>query len=139
MKRVLVPLAALAVILGAALPALSADPAPATPAPAPTPPPLIDMKGVNADKFARDLGECRALAETAVPAPPPPPATKLGKLKSGATGVAKAGAKAVSKNGLNVIQGSKTFVNEVSGGPATERKKVIVANCLKGRGYAVLE
>ncbi|MEI7932374.1 MAG: hypothetical protein WCI21_04875 [Alphaproteobacteria bacterium] len=130
MKRILVLTAALAAVLGAATAAAAA--------PAPDPDPVIDLKGVNHDKYVRDLGECRALAETAVPTAPPP-ATKTGKLKAGVAGVAKAGAHAVSENGLNVVKGAGSFAKDVSGQSAAERRHGIVINCLKGRGYKVLE
>ena len=70
---------------------------------------------------------------------PPPAATKTDKVKAGAAGVAKAGADAVSKNGLNVVQGASTFVKDITGQTAAARKHTIVVNCIKGRGYSVLE
>ncbi len=126
MKRVLVLAAALTAFQGAAFAAPAADPDP-----------VVDLKGVNATKYASDLTECRTLAEAAVPAPPPA-ATKTSKVKSKVAGVAKAGAKAVSENGLNVVKGAGTFTKEVSGENAAARKHGIVVNCLKGRGYKVL-
>lgn len=135
MKRAAVLIAALMLALGQVIvPAASAPPAQ-------VPDPVIDMKGVDAEKYAKDLTECKALAEATVspPAAAPAPATAAEKAKASVTGVAKAGAKAVAKNGLNVLQGAGTFVKEISGENAAARKHTIIVNCVKGRGYAVLE
>jgi hypothetical protein len=79
------------------------------------------------------------LAQEATAPKTPPPATKAGKVKAGAVGAAKAGAKAVANNGINVVKGAKSFVKDVSGQSTAERARSIMINCLKGRGYAVLE
>jgi hypothetical protein len=100
--------------------------------------PVMDLKRVNPAKYEKDLGECRVIADAAV-GRKQAPASATQKVKTGVVGVAKAGVRTVAKTGVNVVQGAPTFVKELTGDTAADRSRVIVSNCLKGRGYAVLE
>lgn len=96
--------------------------------------PVIDPKtSAHPESFQTDLAECRQIAEQA------PKGSALAGAGVGAAlgvGVAVAtghpGAAGQAAGGGGVIGGAR-------GGSASNReKRMIVRNCLKGRGYAVL-
>lgn len=95
------------------------------------PDPIIDTKGVNMEQYRRDLEECQNFAE--------PIQTEVGAAKGAAAGAAVGGATgAVTGNaaegaGVGAIAGAarSAQINE-------REKQQVVKNCLKGRGYRVL-
>ncbi|MFA6279280.1 MAG: glycine zipper domain-containing protein [Bdellovibrionales bacterium] len=101
--------------------------------------PVVDTKGIDAVKYQQDLGECRALSD------------QVDAAENGATdaligaGVGAAAGAALGAISGNAGMGAATgaTIGAFGGGGAgtmssLDRKKNIMNNCLKGRGYKVL-
>lgn len=95
------------------------------------PDPIIDTKGVDMKKYQQDLAECQTFKA--------PIKTEVGAAKGAAAGAAVGGATgAVTGNpaegaGIGAIAGAarSAQLNE-------REKQQVVKNCLRGRGYKVL-
>jgi azurin len=117
-----------------ALAACASAPAPQAAAPA------LDLKRVNQVKYEQDLAECRSIADQVTrPAPAPAGQSRAAAMGSGVVRVARAGIKTVAKTGGNVVAALPQMANSLSGQDSQARARGIVSNCLKGRGYRVLE
>jgi len=101
--------------------------------------PVVDMDGVNADKFQRDMAKCRSYAN------------QVDAAGNGATdAVIGAGVGAAAGAALGALSGNAgggalagTAVGGLGGGGAgtahsMARQKTIIDNCLKKRGYTIL-
>jgi outer membrane lipoprotein SlyB len=102
--------------------------------------PIIDTRGVDEARYRQDLAECRVYADNV---------NTGGRAATGAAGTALLGAAlgavtgAVTGDaGVGAAIGAGTggiLGGASSAGSATEEKGVIVRNCLRNRGYAVLD
>ena len=98
------------------------------------PDPIVDMKGVDQDEFARDWQECDEYSEEVVIA--------RGVAKGGATGAAVgAVAGAIGGDSGDVGEGAgfgALYGGTRSGLDADAEKQQVFKRCLRGRGYRVL-
>lgn len=97
--------------------------------------PVIDPKtSAHPENFQSDLGECRQIAEGG--------AAKGAALAGAGVGGAIGAGLAVATGHPNAVgqaAGGGAVIGGARGGAASNReKRMIVRNCLKGRGYAVL-
>lgn len=102
--------------------------------------PVIDTRGVDQARYSQDLAECRVYADNV---------STGGRAASGAAGTALLGAAlgavtgAVTGDpgaGAAIGAGTGGIFGGASGaGSAAEEKGRIVRNCLRNRGYAVLD
>ena len=95
------------------------------------PDPIVDMKGVDPERLARDQAECEEYAEQIV--------IGEGVAKGSAVGAA-VGAAAGAING-DVGRGAANgalYGGTRSGLGADRDRQKVVKNCLRGRGYRVL-
>jgi len=95
------------------------------------PDPIVDTKGVDPEKFAKDWDECEAYTEEIIIA--------QGVVKGTATGAA-VGAASGAING-NVGRGAGNgalYGGTRSGLDADREKQQVFKRCLRGRGYRVL-
>jgi outer membrane lipoprotein SlyB len=101
--------------------------------------PVVDPKGVDNAKYQQDLAECRQLAEQVNPYERAAVGTAIGAIGGAALGavtgavVGSPGAGAAIGAGAGGLTGAA-----VGGGTGVEQQKKIIDNCLKNRGYAVL-
>jgi outer membrane lipoprotein SlyB len=97
--------------------------------------PIVDMKGVDEQRYQADLAECREYAKQAPGA------------GGGAAGGALVGAgvgyvlgQAVGARDPSAIGRGGAVVGGAKGaGRGAQSRRQVVANCLKGRGYKVLD
>lgn len=94
--------------------------------------PIIDTKGVDMARYRRDLSECQTYAQQVSTG------TAVGK---GAAGGAAVGAAVGAIAGGDLAKGAG--IGAVTGGAESARisdreKADVVNNCLRGRGYKVL-
>jgi outer membrane lipoprotein SlyB len=97
--------------------------------------PIIDAKtSKHPERFDADLAECRALAEQAPAGGKVAGGAGVGALVGAGVAVATGHSDAAGRaaGGGAVIGGAK------GAGASNQEKTMIVRNCLKGRGYAVL-
>ena len=95
------------------------------------PDPIVDMKGVDPERFARDRAECEEYTEQIL--------VSQGVAKGSAVGAA-VGAAAGTING-DVGRGAANgalYGGTRSGLDADRDQQRVVKNCLRGRGYRVL-
>src|SRR5512132_1083790 len=85
--------------------------------------PIVDMKGVDQERYSQDLAECRQYADQVHVA-----RSAGGGALLGAAGGAAVGGGAGGTSGL--------FAGGASGANKEQR---VVRNCLRGRGYHVLD
>ena len=101
--------------------------------------PVIDTKNVDNAKYQQDLRECRQYAEQVNPYERAAIGTLIGAAGGAALGavtgavVGAPGAGAAIGAGVGGLGGAA-----VGGGTGIEQQKTIIDNCLKNRGYAVL-
>lgn len=96
---------------------------------------IIDRKGVDMARYEQDLAECQGYAEEV--------ATGEKAAKGAASGAVIGGAVGAIAGGSRSSAGRSAGVGAVTGGASGvaegERDKVrVVKNCLRGRGYKVL-
>lgn len=98
--------------------------------------PIVDMKGVNPDQYEQDLAECSTYADEVNVA-----GKTVGGAAAGAAVGAAVGAIWDGHNGNSPERGAATGAVLGGAGGAgsgvSERSRV-VKNCLRGRGYRVL-
>ncbi len=93
--------------------------------------PIVDTKGMDHAQFERDLAECTALAE---------------QIDQGGTTLKSAATGALIGGLFGAISGNATtgaafggVAGGTSGGLSTDQEKAsVIRNCLRGRGYTVL-
>ena len=96
--------------------------------------PIIDTKGVNMVQYAQDLEECEAYAEQVLVA-----RKALGGAAAGAVVGAAIGAAVGNSNTAQRSAGAGAVVGASKGtGRGLQEKQQVVHNCLRNRGYAVL-
>lgn len=95
------------------------------------PDPIVDTKGVDPDKFARDWQECEAYSEEIVIAE--------GAAKGAATGAAVGAiAGAIDGDAGDGAAYGGLYGATRSGLKADRDKQMVFKRCLRGRGYRVL-
>jgi outer membrane lipoprotein SlyB len=95
------------------------------------PDPIIDTKGVNMEQYQQDLEECQTFAE--------PIQTEVGAEKGAAAGAAVGGATGAVTGNAAEGAGIGAIAGAARSAQLNEREKQqVVKNCLKGRGYNVL-
>lgn len=103
--------------------------------------PVVDMKGVDTAKYQQDLYECRQYAEQVSPVERAAGGALLGAAGGAAlgaiTGGLASGVSAGSGAALGAATGGAVGAG-VGGVTGIEQQKQIIDNCLRGRGYNVL-
>ena len=95
------------------------------------PDPIVDMKGVDPDRFAADWKDCEAYSEEIVIA--------KGVAKGAATGAAVGAiAGAISGDADEGAAHGGLYGGTRSGLKADRDKQMVFKRCLRGRGYKVL-
>jgi hypothetical protein len=101
--------------------------------------PVIDPKGVDYGKYQQDLAECRQLAEQVNPYERGAIGTLLGAAGGAALGAVTGAAVGSPGTGAAIGAGAGGLTGAaVGGGTGVEQQKKIIDNCLRNRGYAVL-
>jgi outer membrane lipoprotein SlyB len=95
---------------------------------------IIDKEGVDMAKYERDLAACREYAEEV------PSGEEVGKGAVGGAVIGGAvGAILGGRRGAETLGGVGAVTGAARGGGRAEREKEqVVKNCLRGRGYRVL-
>lgn len=95
------------------------------------PDPIVDMKGVDPEKYAQDWQECQAYTEEIVIAE--------GIAKGAATGAAVGAASgAINRDAARGAAYGGLYGGTRSGLGADREKQKVFKRCLAGRGYRVL-
>ena len=95
------------------------------------PEPIIDTKGVNMAQYEQDLEECNEFKE--------PIKTEVGAAKGAAAGAAVGGATGAVTGNAAEGAGVGAIAGAARSAQLNEREKAeVVKNCLRGRGYRVL-
>jgi outer membrane lipoprotein SlyB len=97
------------------------------------PDPIIDTKGVDPDMLAQDWDECEAYTEEIDIAAGVGKGAALGTAVGAATGAVSNGRDVSEAAGLGGIYGGTR-----SGLDADREKQRVFKNCMRGRGYRVL-
>ena len=101
--------------------------------------PVIDMKGVDNAKYQQDLAECRQYAEQVNPYERGAMGLAIGALGGAALGAVTGAAVGAPGTGAAIGAGAGGLTGAaVGGGTGAEQQKKIIDNCLRNRGYAVL-
>jgi outer membrane lipoprotein SlyB len=102
--------------------------------------PIVDMKGVDQAEYAHDLEECRAYADQVSVAGNAAGGSALGAAAGGAVGAAV--------GAISGRPGTGAAVGAAGGGASglfggasrgVSKQERVVRNCLRGRGYHVLD
>ncbi len=95
---------------------------------------IIDRKGVNMAQYERDLTECRHYAEEIKTGEEVARGAARGAVVGGLIGAAVGNSRTAGKvGGAGAVRGASRGVSR-----AKFDKKRVVRNCLRGRGYRVL-
>ncbi|MDH3586929.1 MAG: glycine zipper family protein [Gammaproteobacteria bacterium] len=97
------------------------------------PDPIIDTKGVDPDRLAEDWEECEAYTEEILMAKGVGKGAALGGAVGAATGAVSNRREIDEAAGLGAIYGGTR-----SGLEADREKQKVFKNCMRGRGYRVL-
>jgi hypothetical protein len=97
------------------------------------PEPIIDTKGVDPQRLAEDWDECEAYTEEIVMAAGIGKGAAVGAAVGAATGAVSDGREMGEAVGIGAIYGGTR-----SGLDADREKQKVFKNCMRGRGYRVL-
>lgn len=97
------------------------------------PDPIIDTKGVDPDRLARDWDECAAYTDEIVMAEGIGKGAAAGAAVGAATGAVSSRRDVGEAAGVGAIYGGTR-----SGLDADREKQKVFKNCMRGRGYRVL-
>lgn len=97
------------------------------------PDPIIDTKGVNPDRLAKDWDECEAFTHEIDISTGVAKGASLGGAVGAATGAASNRREIDEAAGIGAIYGGTR-----SGLEADREKQKVFKNCMRGRGYRVL-
>lgn len=101
--------------------------------------PLVDMKGVDAARYQRDLAECRTYGEQVSPASEAAKSGGIGALVGGAIGAVAGAVTGSAGTGAALGAGIGGVSGGASGGlGGAQSQKQVIATCLRNRGYSVL-
>jgi len=96
--------------------------------------PIIDPKGVNTAQYRQDLAECRAIADQVKVGQ-----KAAGSAVAGAVVGAAVGAAVGNSDTAQRAAGAGAAVGAAKGtGRGLSERERVVRNCLRGRGYSVL-
>lgn len=96
--------------------------------------PIVDMKGVDRDEYYADLQECESYADEVQVAE-----RAAGGAVTGAVVLGTLGAILGNSNTAERMGGAGAVTGGVSGAAdGMAERRVVVRNCLRGRGYRVL-
>ncbi len=98
------------------------------------PDPIIDMKGVDLDRYDEDWAECETYTEEVLVAKGVAKGAGLGAVVGAATG-------AIGGNSTDMAEGAGVgalYGGTRSGLDADEMKQTVFKRCMRGRGYRVL-
>lgn len=94
---------------------------------------IIDEQGVNMNAYQQDLADCRVYADQVLVGQKTAKGAASGAAIGGATGAVRSGGSVGEDAAVGAILGGARGLNE------GERDQVrVVKNCLRGRGYRVL-
>lgn len=94
---------------------------------------IIDQKGVNMARYEEDLADCESYAEQVPVGKKGAKGAASGAVVGGAIGAIDDGRDTAEGAGIGAVLGGVKGLNE------GERDKVrVVKNCLRGRGYRIL-
>jgi len=95
---------------------------------------VIDKQGVDVSKYEQDLAECRGYAEEVETGSATAKGAVGGAVVGGAVGAILGGRRSAEKlGGVGAVTGAAG-----AGSSASRGKNQVVKNCLRGRGYKVL-
>lgn len=97
------------------------------------PDPIIDTKGVDPDRLAQDWDECEVYTEEIIIAQGVGKGAAVGAAVGAATGAVSNRREVDEAAGLGAIYGGTR-----SGLDADRQKQQVFKNCMRGRGYRVL-
>ena len=97
------------------------------------PDPIIDTKGVDRERFAEDWDECEAYTEEIMVAKGVGKGAAVGAAVGAATGAVSSRRDVGEAAGVGAIYGGTR-----SGLDADREKQKVFKNCMRGRGYRVL-
>lgn len=101
--------------------------------------PVVDTKNVDNAKYQQDLAECRRYAEQVNPYERGAMGTLLGAAGGAALGAVTGAVVGSPGTGAAIGAGAGGLTGAAIGGATgVEQQKQIIDNCLKNRGYAVL-
>ena len=96
--------------------------------------PIVDMKGVNVADYQRDLGECRQYADQVAVGRKAATGAAAGAVVGGLIGAAVGDSDSAKRSaGAGAVAGGAS--GTVDG---VRERDAVVKNCLRNRGYAVL-
>jgi hypothetical protein len=102
--------------------------------------PIVDMKGVDEERYQQDLAECRQFADQVDVARSAGGGALLGAAGGAAVGAVVGAITGRPGTGAAVGGGAGGTSGLFAGGVRGENKKErVVRNCLRGRGYSVLD
>lgn len=102
--------------------------------------PIVDMKGVDQERYERDLAECRQYADQVDVARSAGGGALLGAAGGAAVGAVVGAITGSPGTGAAVGGGAGGTSGLFAGGASGANKKErVVRNCLRGRGYSVLD
>ncbi len=95
---------------------------------------IIDQRGVNMEQYQQDLQECEAYAEEVHVAQRAAAGAATGAVLGSVVGAVVGNSRTAERvAGVGAVSGGSR-----GAGSAIQEKHMIVRNCLKGRGYRVL-
>lgn len=97
------------------------------------PDPIIDTKGVDPERLAEDWDECEAYTEEIIVAQGVGKGAAVGAAVGAATGAVSSRRDVGEATGIGAIYGGTR-----SGLDADRQKQRVFKNCMRGRGYRVL-
>jgi outer membrane lipoprotein SlyB len=98
--------------------------------------PFIDLQGVDPGRYSSDLAGCRSYAQQIDPNKETVQGILAGALVGAIVGASVGGSSRYSSYGANY---GATVGGISSGGRAIFKQETVIANCMAGRGYRVLE
>ena len=96
--------------------------------------PIVDMKGVDPQKYRQDLAECESYADQVAVGGKAATGAAVGAVVGAAVGAAVGNSRTAQRSA-----GAGAVIGGAKGtGRGVRERKHVVRNCLRNRGYAVL-
>ena len=96
--------------------------------------PIVDMKGVDPQKYRQDLAECESYADQVAVGGKAATGAAVGAVVGAAVGAAVGNSRTAERSA-----GAGAVIGGAKGtGRGVRERKQVVRNCLRNRGYAVL-
>ena len=94
---------------------------------------IVDQRGIDAEKYQQDLADCELYAEEISIAERTATGAAAGAVIGGVMGALLGNSSSAEKiGGVGAVSGGTR-----GAGSAAQEKRMIIRNCLKGRGYRV--